>query len=119
MGALTEQRDWSCLVGRELLSFGIGANELIFYLDADTRINVESPVILLGVGEQAVVIDDPRNADHRLFRLIGACVERVELMSDLMLDVILSSGATIRLAGSGGEYESFHISWPGGQIVVW
>jgi hypothetical protein len=118
MNGLDMSINLSFLSGRELASVSVGLFQVTFGFDEGVSISIESEYELWTPESSCKWRRGAPDAAASALRLLGTVVERVSGKKDGTLELTFSNGHRLTILDSNREHESFHITRPGGVIVV-
>jgi hypothetical protein len=117
---LRKDTNLSFLMGREVQQVAIGDYEIIFGLDGDIRISVESEFGYFDGQREWVWRPEPGAsliAAHSA-TLLGATIQSYEGRANGTLVLAFPNGRRLTVLDSNKEFESYDITRPGQTIVV-
>ncbi len=117
MNGLTENIDFSPIVGLEIGQICFGAWTVIINFDGPVKIVIESNIILSTRGGELRAIQNYRAEANALCNLVGLIVSKVYRTPSGGMKLSMSSGTDIEVTNSSTQYESFQIHI-GNQVFV-
>jgi hypothetical protein len=120
MYGLSKDIDLSFLSGREVIQVAIGVYQIIYGLDEDVKISVQSQLTYFDGKSESVWKPEPGSAQiaARTVTLLGASIETFESHENGTLTLMFSNGHRLTILDSSKEYESYDITRPGQTIIV-
>jgi hypothetical protein len=120
MYGLKKDTDLTFLNGREVILVSIGVYQVIYGLDEDVKISVQSQFTYFDGKSESVWKTGPGCAQiaSRTVALLGTTIERFESRESGTLTLMFSNGHRLTVLDSSKEYESYDITRPGQTIVV-
>lgn len=120
MYGLNTDIDLSFLNGREVVQVAIGIYQIIYGLDEDVKISVQSQFAYFDGKSESVWKPEPGSAQiaARTVALLATTIQTFESHENGTLTLMFSNENRLTILDSSKDYESYDITRPGQTIVV-
>lgn len=118
MHKIPKNLDFSPLFNQTLIQVCIGENEVILNFHPDARILATVPIVVSHQDGVYGVYSNKTDDVRMLICLLGMRIQSVSMADQSTIQLNLDSGAQIKIADAGEDYESYELSFGKESVVV-
>jgi hypothetical protein len=118
MYGIPDDIDWSFLTGKPLEQVAIGIADVQLHFFKDVTVSIQSDFDHFSKGKRLSAAPELSKKATTLVSLLGSSINAVTTEARKTLILVFSNGDMLRVYDSSDHYESFNITYPGGDMII-